>query len=203
MEPNKFDNLIKYICDDFINETINRSFGSILNIDYINFYFLTSIKIDWNDQKSDELIKSELKYARKNLVEFCIELKRYIVDKNYSIEIKGDGIDHLNNIINWLDDIIEFQFSKRNESSYIEKLNHDKLNEYKIAKEWGYKNYIQNACGIEEYAIIQFIRDFERWYSSKYNNKNCKGCVHVNKDLLRDYPCNVCDSYCNRYELPF
>jgi len=60
-----------------------------------------------------------------------------------------------------------------NESDYLNSFHcHDKLNEYNIAKEWGFNNYIQLACGIEEYAIIQFIKDFEIWYNKKYKKIN-------------------------------
>jgi hypothetical protein len=58
------------------------------------------------------------------------------------------------------------------ESDYIQTLNHDKLNEYNVAKEWGYDNYIQLACGINKYAIQKFIEDFEKWYNLKYNIQN-------------------------------
>jgi len=40
----------------------------------------------------------------------------------------------------------------------------DKRRAYLTAKYWGYSNYLQNACGIDEYALPNFIKYFEEWY---------------------------------------
>jgi len=41
---------------------------------------------------------------------------------------------------------------------------------YLTAKEWGYSSYQQNACGIEVYALPNFIEDFELWYQKQNFN---------------------------------
>lgn len=41
---------------------------------------------------------------------------------------------------------------------------------YLTAKEWGYSSYLQNACGIDEYALPNFIEEFELWYQEQNFN---------------------------------
>jgi hypothetical protein len=41
---------------------------------------------------------------------------------------------------------------------------------YLTAKEWGYSSYEQNACGIEKYALPNFIEEFELWYQEQNFN---------------------------------
>lgn len=41
---------------------------------------------------------------------------------------------------------------------------------YLTAKEWGYSTYQQNACGIDEYALPNFIKEFELWYQEQNFN---------------------------------
>lgn len=54
--------------------------------------------------------------------------------------------------------------SEEAENELLNSYNETKKITYLIAKYWGYKNFLREAFGIEEYALVNFIEDFEKWY---------------------------------------
>lgn len=73
--------------------------------------------------------------------------------------------DNVKNIVN---KIVRKELThKEAESELLLLYSGSKRFAYLIAKEWGYSCYIQNACGIEDYALPNFIKEFELWYEDR------------------------------------
>ena len=76
-------------------------------------------------------------------------------------------------IINIIDKIRNKELTcKEGESQLLLLYSDSKRCFYLTAKEWGYSSYQQNACGIDEYALPNFIEEFELWYQEQnFNDK--------------------------------